>query len=440
MPVKITFLTPGTGSYYCGACMRDNVLAKELIHMGEDATILPMYLPLVLDEEALPGLEDTPIFFGGINVYLQQKIPLFRRAPVWLHRALNSAGLLRWAARHSHMTSAREHGEMTLQMLDVEASDFRGELDKLIEWLEREEPDVICLSTALQAGMAEELKARSGVPVVLFFQGEDTFLDSLSEPYRSRCWELLAQRLNASDALVAPSRYYADFMCERLGLTAGSIRVIANGLHLDSYSAADPEHPRAVGYLARMCRVKGLEGLVDAFIFLKKEIGHEETRLKIGGAMTEGDKPLVTKLQGRLARAGLGSSVDWSPNLDHDEKVNFLRSLSVFSVPATYPEAFGLYLIEAMACGVPVVQPQSAAFPEIIGETGGGLCVPPNNPEALARTWHELLQDDARREKIGRKGRSNTLEKYQANVMGGKFLALTRELTGAGSAGTDGST
>lgn len=438
--MKITFLTPGTGSYYCGACMRDNVLAKELYLQGEDAAILPMYLPLVLDEEALPGLEDTPIFFGGINIFLQQKIPLFRRAPVWLHRALNSAGLLRWAARHSHMTSAREHGEMTLEMLNVETSRFRGELDKLIDWLKREKPDVICLSTALQAGMAEELKAELEARIILFFQGEDTFLDSLAEPYRSRCWERLAQRLSASDALVAPSRFYADFMTERLGLPAGSIRVIANGLHLDSYSEAVPEGPQAVGYLARMCQVKGLEQLVDAFIFLNKELGHGGTRLKIAGAMTEGDKPFVSKMKSRLDRAGLGSSVDWSPNLDHDEKVNFLRSLSVFSVPATYPEAFGLYLIEAMACAVPVVQPRSAAFPEIIGETGGGLCVPPNNPEALARTWHELLQDDARREKIGRKGRSNTLEKYQANVMGGKFLALTRELTGAGSAGTDGST
>ena len=438
--MKITFLTPGTGSYYCGACMRDNVLAKELYRQGEDAAILPMYLPLVLDEEALPGLEDTPIFFGGINIFLQQKIPLFRRAPVWLHRSLNSAGLLRWAARHSHMTSAREHGEMTLEMLDVEASRFRGELDKLIDWLKREEPDVICLSTALQAGMAEELKANLEARIVLFFQGEDTFLDSLAEPYRSRCWERLAQRLSASDALVAPSRYYADFMSERLGLAPGVIRVIANGLHLDSYGKADQGHPQAIGYLARMCRVKGLEQLVDAYIFLKKELDHGETRLKIAGAMTEGDKPLVTQMQDRLARAGLGSSVDWRPNLDHHEKVNFLRSLSVFSVPATYPEAFGLYLIEAMACGVPVVQPRSAAFPEIIEATGGGLCTSPGNTEALARTWHELLQDDARREKIGRMGRANTLEKYEAKVMSEKFLALTRELTGAGSAGTDGST
>ncbi len=99
-------------------------LPKNFTARGEDAAILPMYLPLVLDEEALSGLEDTPIFFGGINIFLQQKIPLFRKAPAWLYRSLNSAGLLRWAAKHSHMTSAREHGEMTLEMLDVETSRF----------------------------------------------------------------------------------------------------------------------------------------------------------------------------------------------------------------------------------------------------------------------------------------------------------------------------
>ena len=418
--------------------MRDNVLAKELLRLGEDVTILPMYLPLVLDEEALPGLEETPIFFGGINIYLQQKMALFRKAPAWMRRLLNSAGLLRWAAKHSHMTSDKEHGELTLQMLNVESSGFRSELDKLIDWLEVEKPELVCLSTALQAGMAEELKARLGVPVVLFFQGEDSFLDSLPEPYLSQCWARLAERLSVLDVLLAPSQFYADYMGERLGLDAGSIRVIANGLHLESYSATDPGCAPAIGYLARMCPVKGLEQLVDAFIFLKKEFGHRETRLKIAGSLTAGDKPFVAKLKRRLTEAGLDPSVDWRPNLDHQEKVDFLRGLSVFSVPATYPEAFGLYLIEAIACGVPAVQPRSAAFPEIMEATGGGLCIEPGDTEALARAWHELLQDDARRKEIGRVGRANALEKYEARVMGKKFLALTRQLTGAASASKNG--
>ena len=83
--MKIILLTPGTGSYYCGVCMRDNALAKELIRQGHEAIILPMYLPLTLEESS--ASPDTPIFFGGINVYLQQKLAIFRRehAPILLY-------------------------------------------------------------------------------------------------------------------------------------------------------------------------------------------------------------------------------------------------------------------------------------------------------------------------------------------------------------------
>ena len=127
--MKITFLTPGTGSYYCGACMRDNALAKALLAAGHEVSMLPMYLPLKLDEEQLPVGESTPIFFGGINVYLQQKFSLFRHTPRWVDRLLNRPGLLRHAARHSHMTSAHDHGELALAMLRVDESRLVKELD-----------------------------------------------------------------------------------------------------------------------------------------------------------------------------------------------------------------------------------------------------------------------------------------------------------------------
>ena len=157
--VKLIFLTPGTGSYYCGACMRDNALAIELHKAGEDVTILPMYLPLMLDEEPLEGLKGMPVFFGGINMYLQQKLPLFRKTPAFIDRLLNSTGLLRWVSRHRHMTSARDHGQMCFDMLDIESSGFRKEFEKLLDWLaDTGKPEIVCLSTALQAGFADEIK------------------------------------------------------------------------------------------------------------------------------------------------------------------------------------------------------------------------------------------------------------------------------------------
>lgn len=430
--MKLTFLTPGTGSYYCGACMRDNALAIELHKSGEDVTILPMYLPLMLDEEPLEGLAGTPVFFGGINVYLQQKLSFFRITPAFIDRWLNSRGLLRWAARHSHMTSARDHGQMCLEMLEIEGSGFTKEFEKLLVWLETlGKPDVVCLSTALQAGLADEIKARLGVPIVLFFQGEDSFLDGLPEPFRSRCWSRMATRLAAADLLISPSRFYGNYMEERLGFKKDSIAVMPNGIKMDGYEPASrpPEYP-TIGYLARMCRPKGLEVLVDAFILLKTRLENKHARLRIAGAMTAGDRPFVKEMKKRLERAGLTDRVDWLPNLSREEKISFLQSLSVFSVPATYPEAFGLYLLESIACGVPVVQPDAASFSEIVETTGGGVCVPDLEASSLAFAWDNLLADPAKIRRMGESGRRQVAEHYSASQMSKNFLNLTRSLPG----------
>lgn len=421
--MKIVFLTPGTGSYYCGACMRDNALARELQRAGDDVTIAPMYLPHLLDETAHAGADQVPVFFGGINVFLQQHSALFRRAPAWVDRVLNSTALLRWAARRSHMTSARTHGQMTLEMLQLESSLLDKELAKLLGWLELiAKPDVVCLSTALLAGFAGPLKKRLGAPVVTFFQGEDAFLDGLPEPFRTQCWTALAARLPDSDLVLAPSRFYADLMRARLGPAAGTAEVVPNGILLDGFSAGPPPPgPPAIGYLARLCREKGLEVLVDAFVLLARELGDTTTRLRIAGAVTAADKPLIAELQRRLAAAGLAARVDWNPNLSREQKIEFLRSLTLFSVPAIYAEAFGLYVIEAMACGLPVVQPAAAAFPEIIATTGGGIGVPPRDAAALARTWRQLLGDPARRASLGRAARAGVEQHFTARIMGERF-------------------
>lgn len=428
--MKITFLTPGTGSYYCGACMRDNTLARELHRQGHEVTILPMYLPLMLDEAPLEGLAESPVFMGGINVYLQQKLWLFRKTPEFVDRLLNKTGLLRWAARHSHMTSARDHGEMTLEMLNIEDSRFYKEFEKMLDWLENhEQPDIVCLSNALLAGMVDELKFRLKVPVILFFQGEDSFLDHLPEPFRTKCWKRMAERLPSADALVAPSHFYGSYMEGRLDFLEGMIEVIRNGLHLEEYLAAERKDVwPTIGYMARMSRDKGLEMVVDAFIHLKKSLGDKITRLKIAGAATAGDQPFINEMKKRIAAAKLDSWVEWMPNISHEEKLAFLSSLMLFSVPATYTEAFGLYLVEAIACGVPVVQPDSASFPEIVEATGCGVCVPRGFPEALAQSWYGLLADTERRKAMSRSGRESVARHFDVGAMSEQFLKLANRL------------
>jgi glycosyltransferase involved in cell wall biosynthesis len=422
--MNLAFLTPGTGSYYCGACMRDNALAKSLHAAGHQVSLLPMYLPLQLDEEK-HAQAGNPIFFGGINVFLQQKLPIFRHTPAWFHKLLNHSGLLRSAAKRSHMTSAREHGEMALAMLRIEDSHFGTELDKLVDFLATEKPDVLCLGTALQAGMIRELKRRLGVKIICCFQGEDSFLDGLPEPFKTSCWSELRTRLADADLLVAPSRFYADLMRRRLGSPDLRIEVMPNGIDLEGYRISTlPASPPVIGYLARMIREKGVHQLVEAFIHLRKQLHHPDARLHIAGAATAGDEKLIAELRQKLSAAGLADQVTWSPNISREEKADLLASLTIFSVPATYPEAFGLYTVEALASGVPLVQPDASSFQEIIATSQAGILVPPCDPAALAAAWHDLLARPERLKELGENGRRAAERSYSVEAMRDRFLAL----------------
>nr|NIP97696.1 glycosyltransferase family 4 protein [Akkermansiaceae bacterium] len=334
--MKVTFLTAGTGSYHCGACMRDNALVTALHRDGHEVALLPMYLPMMLDEEVLPQVRGAPIFFGGINVFLQQKFSLFRHTPRWFDRMLNGTRLLRSAAKRSHMTSPRAQGEMSLAMLRVEESQLTKELERLIEWLQgHEKPQLICLSNALLCGLIRELKRRLDLPVMVFFQGEDGFLDGLPEPFREQCWAEMKSRLAEADLLVAPSRFYAGVMAERLGMADDRFEVLPNGINLEGYGPASREGPPAIGFLARMSREKGVGVLVEAFIALRKTGRHDDCQLRIGGSCTKGDEAFVTALKKKIAAAGLSAEVHWHPNLTREEKEEFLRGLSILSVPVT---------------------------------------------------------------------------------------------------------
>lgn len=427
--MKLVLLTPGTGSYYCGVCMRDNALARRWIQMGHDAVMLPMYLPLTLDEE--PVQSGTDVFFGGVAVYLQQKLAWFRTAPEWVDRILNHPALLRWAGRLGGMTGGTLVGELTYSMLQGRAGNQARELDKLIDWMRADgKPDAVWLSTALLAGLAAPIREALGVPVLCSLQGEDDFLDHLEPPWRDRCWQMLARQVSDIPCLVAPSRYFAELMRTRLGLRQNQIRVVPNAIALEDY-AFRPEpvqEPPVVGYLARLVEGKGLGLLVDAFMILKRRGRVPGVRLRCAGAMTDRDAVYVESLRKRLEESGYGGGAEFLPNLGRDEKVEFLMGLTVFSVPAVYSEAFGLYVLEALAAGVPVVQPRHAAFPEVVEATGGGRLFEAGNAESLAVALEELLLDRAEARRLGAAGRDAVFAKYGMEHLASACLDLTREM------------
>ena len=425
--MKIVLLTPGTGSYHCGVCMRDNALAKELIRQGHDAMMLPMYLPLTLDESS--ANPDAPVFFGGVGVYLQQKFPLFRHTPRWLDRLLNARPLLKFAGRFSAMTATAEVGDITHSMLLGEHGHQAKEVEALIAWLrEHGKPDAVWLSTALLIGLARRIKDALGIPVLASLQGEDSFLDSLPEPSRAQCWATLAERARDVDVFVAPSRYYADLMGGRMRLAPEKVRVIPNGIAPDDFMVrTELPDPPVIGYLARFIEGKGLGLAVDAFIELKRRGRFPNAKLRCAGTMTADDERFVAKQRAKLTDAGFAGDAEFLPNVSREEKVEFLRGLTLMSVPATYGEAFGLYLVEAMAAGVPVVQPDTAAFTEIVAATGAGTLYAPGSTTALAEAWEVLLHDPAALRALGQRGRAAAEGEFSLARMAERFMAATQE-------------
>jgi glycosyltransferase involved in cell wall biosynthesis len=414
--MRIVQLTPGTGNFHCGSCLRDIALVRELRQRGHDVLMVPMYLPFVEDDAE--RVETAPLMFGGINVYLSQKLPMFRKMPAWVGRMLSAPALLRACARFSNMTTARDHGELSLSMLRGEAGFQSAEIEKLIAWLKTQPaPDVFCLSNSLLAGLTRRLKQEFNVPVVCTWQGEDSFLDSLPEPYRTEAWSELARRSVDVDQFIAVSRFFAGVMNAKVKLPAEKITVIYNGINFAGYELGQMPATPTIGYLARMHHGKGLTTLVDAFVELKKRPRWQGARLLIAGTTTPADEPYLRQLRQKIAEAGIEDAVEWHPNLEHQAKLDFLRSLSVFSVPATYGEAFGLFVIEALACGVPVVQPQHGAFPEILDKTGGGLLCEPHDPVALANALEQALSDPQAACKMGEQGRENVLKHFSVARM-----------------------
>lgn len=426
--MNLVQITPGAGGMFCGNCLRDNALVTELRRQGHAALMVPLYLPLRLDESDQSA--GTPIFYSGINVYLDQLLPAFRRAPGWLHRLLQSPRLLRLASGRAAKTRPADVGELTVSMLRGEQGNQARELEDLVAWLvDHAKPDVVCLSNALLIGMGRRIKAVTGAKLACMLQGEDWFLDGLGEPFRTQGWATLGERLREADVLMAPSRYFAELMARRTGLPVERIAIVPNGINLAGYPAeanrARPlPQPPVLGYFARMSRDKGLDLLVDAFLRLKARGKVPSLKLRVGGGCGPTDEPVVQEQLAKLRRAGVEGDAEFCRNLSREDKVRFLESLTVCSVPARYGEAFGLYVVEALAAGVPVVQPRTAAFTELVSASGAGVLCAPEDPAALADAIESLLLDPAQCERLSTAAVRAAREQFSVAAMARQTLAL----------------
>jgi glycosyltransferase involved in cell wall biosynthesis len=422
--MKIAYVTAGAAGMYCGSCMHDNTLVAALARGGHEALLVPTYTPIRTDEE---DVSQNRVFFGGINVYLQQKLGIFRHTPWVFDRLLDAPRLLRWVSRFAVKTRAEDLGELTVSMLHGEHGRQRKEVTKLVRWLADDvRPQIIPLTNALLSGMVHEIKRVLGVPVLCSLQGDDIYLEALPEPHRGKCLSLIREHCRAIDGFVAASAFYADFMAGYFDVPREKIHVVLPGLNLQGHGGPRPAgaRPFTIGYFARICPEKGFHILAEAFRLFKRKPGTEECRLHASGWLGGNNGKYFEEVVGTLKAEGLADHFHHTESPDHASKVRFLHGIDVLSVPTVYREPKGLYVLEALANGVPVVQPRHGSFPELVEATGGGLLVNPEDPADLAEGLYRLHQNPPHAEELGRKGKQVVHAHFHADRMARETLAV----------------
>lgn len=414
---------------YCGSCLHDNALAKALIAGGHDALLVPTYTPILTDEQSVAS---NTLFYGGLNVYLQQIIPLTRWIPRWADRFLSSPKLVSWIASRSMGTTADKLGGLTVSMLQGKHGNQSKEVDRLVDWLATEmHPDVLVFSNLLIGGAIPEIRRRVNCPVVVVLQGDDAFFDQLTEPYREQSMQLLRELAQQVDLFLVHSRAYGQRMQARLALRDDQWQVSPLTLDTKDFVSLDRLPPAldktpVVGYLARLAPEKGLHVLVDAFLQMAQH--HPTVRLEIAGWLGKQHHEYWAALQQKITAAGLADRLRYWGSVDRAGKLDFLSTIDVLCVPATHFEPKGLFVLESLAAGVPVVLPAHAAFPELIERLGGGHLVPAGDTNALANQLLKVVNDLPAAFRLGVAGRSRVLTEATTQHEALRFVEMVDQL------------
>lgn len=437
--MKIAYLTAGAAGMVCGSCLHDNTLAKELIQQGHDAILIPTYTPIMTDEASVSS---DKLFYGGLNVYLQQVFPPFRWLPNWADQFLSSPKLVGWIAARAMGTSASNLGALTVSMLKGRDGFQRREVQRLCAWLKTQTPDVVVFSNLLIAGCLSELKRQIDVPVVVILQGDDIFYDGLPEPYRTRALVELRKLAQQVDLFIVHSRDYGLRMQTMLGFSDDSWAV--SPLSIDTrdfrtlpFAADRTSRPPTIGYLARLAPEKGLHLLVDAFIALQSNsvtgnsIGVNatlgDTQLAIAGWLGKQHESYWQEQLDKLSAAGLDQRVRYYGSVDRAGKLEFLGAIDLLCVPTTYLEPKGLFVLEGLAAGVPYLQPAYGAFPEMHERLGGGCLFDPQKPQALSEQLNVMLTDRIALRTLGEAGRQSLFERASIEQEAKNFVNLLGE-------------
>ena len=399
--MHLAIITAGGAGMFCGSCLHDNTWARALYQVGTEVSLIPLYTPIRVDEE---NQTSSPVFYGGINIYLNDRFSFWRRIPRFLTRWLDSPWLIEQATRAGVSNDAAELGTMTATMLLGEEGPHRQAGEELAEFVAKLQPDVVCFSNSLLSGSLRSLRRKYPGRIYCVLQGDDVFLDALIAPHRELVMSRLKERVAEFDGFIVHSRFYRDYISRYLNLPAEKFIELPLAIDCAKHEGipkSDLGRSPVIGYFARICPEKGLDLLVDSVLQLRQDIPN--VRLKVGGYLGTQNRTYYEAVR-RKAEV-LGDSFEYigSP-ATHAEKVTFFRSVDLFCVPARFQEPKGLYILEAWANGLPVVVPNHAAFPELIEATGGGLLCERDNASSLKNALQQILQDADLRMRLANSG------------------------------------
>jgi glycosyltransferase involved in cell wall biosynthesis len=399
--MKIVYLTAGAAGMYCGSCMLDNALAKAMIKQGHDCLLVPLYTPIRTDEE---NVSIEKVFFGGVNVYLQQRLPLLKWLPRWLDAPLNNPALVKWLTRNTGKVPPKLLGKITVSMLDGFDGYQQKEANRLCGWLQADiQPDCIVYSNLMIGGTIPTIRSRLKSSVWVVLQGDDIFLNSLPEPYKSKSINRMQQIVSHVDGFVFHSEAYAELMSELLSIPSSKRHVVPLGIDTTDFKlplanqsqltrAIDHQRRgRRVGYFARISKEKGIHRLVEAFIAIANQAGYEDVHLAIGGYLGPQNQDLWRSLEKQLHDAGLANRYKYHGAVDRVEKVAFLRSIDLLCVPTEHFEPKGLFVLEAVAAEIPYLLPNQGAFPELHARLNRGWIYSSSHSNALTDALKQSL-------------------------------------------------
>ena len=427
--MKIAYITAGAGGMICGNCLRDNTLARALIGLGHDVQLIPTYTPLRTDEE---NVSLDRVFLGGIKVYLQSHLPWLRHAPGFVKRLWDHPGLLGWVAQRAVKTQPEKLGGLTVSVMEGADGPHANEVERLVEWVGSSRPDVVHLTNSMLSGIGRAVRRELQVPVVCSLQGEDYFLSKLASPHRERAFALLRQAAEAVDVFVAPCRDHAEVMAPLIGVEQDGIRVVRPGVDLVGFEGTPQTDAGefVIGYLARVCPEKGLHLLAEAVNYLRSRPAAtgRRIRLRVAGWLGAEHELYLKQVRQKIREWGFEEDFEYMGTLSREAKLDFLRSLDVLSVPARYRAPKGAYVLEALASGVPVIEPRLGVFPEWVEATGGGLLYEPEDVQDLSLCLERLLQDPEEAAEIGTRGQEVVHERFSNRHMAEEMLGVYRGL------------